>query len=992
MAYLINKSGKIVGIPESRVQKYLNKGFKRVEYTPQQKQGKVDGIPVRLLTSTDHPDGYGQSQEYLTKYLKKYGIDVSKTDKGQEIGICYYTPVYSNRLKNPYKIIYSMFESTTIPSDWVKYLRKVDKVFVPSHFCQRIFATKGINSEVIPLGYDHDSYKYIERKRTDEPFTFLHYNAFNVRKGFDLVFKAFTEEFSTDEPVKMIFKTISTRTLFPILESEYPNIETIKGDYSKSQLNELLERSDCFVFPSRGEGFGLTPLEALATGLPVIIPNASGMSEYFNSDYFYEVQVKGECPALYQSYSPKDVGNMVEPDLDSLKKQMRYVFEHREEAKEKGKKGSEWVKHWSIDNTAKLLSEEIKKISGKVITDIPDIAFLTEDISFYSGGRYHSWLQALMLNESKFKVRIYTNEYPVFRNDFDLYEEPEIQIIGHGNDSKYKGAMAFNDLDVEANAYFGSPETASMNALRLGLKYRKPVYITMFDPPEWVENSDVTDDWETRRDNTLKDFLDKHLKDLVDFKLIVLTENAIDSFSKWYGLDKKYIVALHPSVNSRLIDLYDKRPERKRPNNIVAVSRNHKRKGFDDLLFAFKPFSRDHVLHLITSVPDGLESKVQLMGIPKDKVKIHVKISDADKFKLMAESKCVLSGSHFEGFGMWAIEGRAMGIPVVCYDLPSLEDVYNDSGMFKAKCFDKEDLREKLGQALGSEPLEPKTDHNFEVIQEKLLNIVKPKISVKLKDEVIPMYIVLNEQKFVGASLRSVLKRPEVNQVVIVEGADKRYPKASENGLSIDKTEKEIRKVIKDFPDKDIVYYQMGWVNGKEELRNKCIELSKQSGWGLFVDGDEVWSDYYWKKLTKLMRETFKSVIYFRHLHFWKDKNTIAIGGQWDKHLFRCFRFVEKGLIIKQHASEPVSNGIPIGDKYGREVDDSIFVHHYSGCKDGNDIRDKLEFYKKRDTNLNVRDTWTNYKKGDETQWTSQGGSVSEYKGKHPVEIKNICK
>ena len=221
-----------------------------------------------------------------------------------------------------------------------------------------------------------------------------------------------------------------------------------------------------------------------------------------------------------------------------------------------------------------------------------------------------------MLTESNLKTVIYTNEMPIFRKDFDLYETPEVRIIGHDNKSKYKGAEAFYDLDVEANAYFGSPATASMSALRLGLKYKKPVYVTMFDPPSWVENSEVCTKDELSRDFALKAFLDKHLHELVDFKLIVLTENSIDDWAKWYGLDKKYIVALHPAVNSRMIELFDKRTKRKRDNSIVAVSRNHPRKGFLEVLWAFKPFSRDHVLTIITNEDKDIITKVEALGIP----------------------------------------------------------------------------------------------------------------------------------------------------------------------------------------------------------------------------------------------------------------------------------------------------------------------------------------------------------------------------------------
>jgi glycosyltransferase involved in cell wall biosynthesis len=41
----------------------------------------------------------------------------------------------------------------------------------------------------------------------------------------------------------------------------------------------LYRGADCFVFPSRGEGFGLPPLEAMACGTPVVASRAASIPE-----------------------------------------------------------------------------------------------------------------------------------------------------------------------------------------------------------------------------------------------------------------------------------------------------------------------------------------------------------------------------------------------------------------------------------------------------------------------------------------------------------------------------------------------------------------------------------------------------------------------------------------------------------------------------------------------------------------------------------------
>lgn len=51
------------------------------------------------------------------------------------------------------------------------------------------------------------------------------------------------------------------------------------GRISTEQINELYNISDALLFPSRYEGFGMTPLEAMAAGCPVVCSNATSIPE-----------------------------------------------------------------------------------------------------------------------------------------------------------------------------------------------------------------------------------------------------------------------------------------------------------------------------------------------------------------------------------------------------------------------------------------------------------------------------------------------------------------------------------------------------------------------------------------------------------------------------------------------------------------------------------------------------------------------------------------
>lgn len=345
------------------------------ELRDQEKEADPDGVFVRTVQPGGN--GYGTSHMAILKRFNELGLKYSRYYTGQKVAFIYHAPQSVAGVQSPFKILYTMFESTKIPEEWGEYLERVDEIIVPSRFCQEAFLKAGYKSTVIPLGYDSDTYTYKPRKpkAQGEVFTFLHYNAFNIRKGFTEVLKAFIQEFDKSEPVRMVFKTTLDNPPIPISPQIYPHIQVLTGEYTQKQMNELLHTADCFVYPSRGEGFGMTPLEAMATGIPAIVPNAHGISEYFDSEYMYEVKVKDTCPGLYSRYKGQDVGTMVVCSVRDLRKQMRYVYEHRDEAIEMGKKGSQYAKNYTIKRSANQLQKIIKKyqsLEAPEVTD-PDI-------------------------------------------------------------------------------------------------------------------------------------------------------------------------------------------------------------------------------------------------------------------------------------------------------------------------------------------------------------------------------------------------------------------------------------------------------------------------------------------------------------------------------------------------------------------------------------------------------------------------------------------
>ena len=349
---------------QNEIDTYEAKKAQLIAQTKANSETNGEGINIYYQTVSSSPDGYGMSRDILKTELHGNGVLLQENFNRQKVGLLYSYPTSVLSMETDVRLIMTMFESDHIPEDWPDYLKMADEVIVPSKWCADVFKKSGIATTVVPLGYNDRVFQYIDRVipiKKKQPFTFIHYNSFNMRKGFSEVFAAFTEEFKTNEPVRLILKTTDPRPPLPILKSQYPNIDIITGRVTEKELTDILAKANCMVYPSRGEGFGITPLEAMATGIPAIVPNAHGISEYFNNNYMLEVKVEKESPALYQRFKGQFVGNMVECDVKDLRKQMRYAYNHQEEMYELGKLASEYVKKYTYRETARLLAPILTK-------------------------------------------------------------------------------------------------------------------------------------------------------------------------------------------------------------------------------------------------------------------------------------------------------------------------------------------------------------------------------------------------------------------------------------------------------------------------------------------------------------------------------------------------------------------------------------------------------------------------------------------------------
>ena len=266
---------------------------------------------------------------------------------------------------------------------WIKSVLTNNYYKLPiSTFCQDVLIKAGVSKDrcfVLPLGFSPEIMT-VEGKidlPTTKRFKFLAVtNAADPnRYGTDILMRAFTQAFSKEDDVVLIIKDYGGKDAdierIICQHQGNPEIVYITQFLSKDNLIRLYKSCDVFVSPFRGEGFGMKILDAMACGLPTILPLFSGPTEYAHPQTCFPVEYKivpmGDC----LDTKNLRIGNnphWCEVKVDSLIEVMRYVYENPKEAKMTAIKGREFIlSEFSWEHVATKLVNIIENLEGKEV-------------------------------------------------------------------------------------------------------------------------------------------------------------------------------------------------------------------------------------------------------------------------------------------------------------------------------------------------------------------------------------------------------------------------------------------------------------------------------------------------------------------------------------------------------------------------------------------------------------------------------------------------
>lgn len=326
-------------------------------------------------------EGYGSAGRQLLLALEREDIDItvaptkSQTPAGFErfhesltdwgkLALYYDYRVEPGVLPAERIVSYAMWESTAVPSSHIEEINAAATLhLVPCQQNLESYRACGLRVPMRVLHHGMDPSKFpMLMRRSADVFTFGTFGDLAPRKGIDVLIRAFQHEFASDEPVRLLVKGTSSTAAYAV---DDPRMEFVSGFMERQTLLEFLQRMDVFVLPSRGEGFGLCGLEAMATGLPLIATNWGGPADYLDDADGFPLSYRlVETNGIASNHVRYD-GLWAEPDEEHLRFLMRWLYEHPAEARAKGTMAAKRVhEHWTWDRAAADLCRYLDEVAS----------------------------------------------------------------------------------------------------------------------------------------------------------------------------------------------------------------------------------------------------------------------------------------------------------------------------------------------------------------------------------------------------------------------------------------------------------------------------------------------------------------------------------------------------------------------------------------------------------------------------------------------------
>lgn len=262
-------------------------------------------IPFRaMLKSFGKPDvvhAHFYSIAAIASILKKkYGIPFIITE-------------HSSKLNKPAEQISNLDKKLAI-----KAYENTDQIICVSealrHNIKNNFQHESI---VIPNMVDNESFYFFQNNnKNNKPFIFVSVGNLKPIKDFDKLIEAFSRV-KGDARLIIIGEGPERERLENLIDKLHLTSQVkLMGQLNRSEINKIYQESHVFVLPSQSETFGVSYIEAMYAGLPVIATRCGGPESFVEESNGIMVPVgdisllanaMNEMRHQYKNYDPRQI-------------------------------------------------------------------------------------------------------------------------------------------------------------------------------------------------------------------------------------------------------------------------------------------------------------------------------------------------------------------------------------------------------------------------------------------------------------------------------------------------------------------------------------------------------------------------------------------------------------------------------------------------------------------------------------------------------------
>lgn len=206
-------------------------------------------------------------------------------------------------------------DQIVVSSEWAKNIveenmtLKAEPIVVECGVDRSIFHQEVKPRDISPTFYTQETSRY-------SPYVFLNCGKWEVRKGHDVLHKAFKDAFPPniypDVELWMMtsnpFLTDSERGYWESLYKSDPRIKILDRVDFQTELAAVMAGANCGVFPSRAEGWNLEILEMMSMGKQVITTNYSAHTQFCNEKNSLLIDIEKEEPIYDGKFFKGDNG------------------------------------------------------------------------------------------------------------------------------------------------------------------------------------------------------------------------------------------------------------------------------------------------------------------------------------------------------------------------------------------------------------------------------------------------------------------------------------------------------------------------------------------------------------------------------------------------------------------------------------------------------------------------------------------------------------